>query len=64
MDLAEKHALWRKPRHHLDAETSSDHVHWIELFYDLVHGYNEAYLYRCGGQSEPNAALSLWQENL
>lgn len=37
MDLAKKHALWRKPRHHLDADASSDHVHWIELFYDLAH---------------------------
>lgn len=37
MDLAKKHALWRKPIHHLDAESSSDHVHWIELFYDLAH---------------------------
>lgn len=37
MDLAKKHPLWRKPRHHLDVETSSDHVHWIELFYDLAH---------------------------
>lgn len=33
----EKHPLWRKPRHHLDSDTSSDHVHWIELFYDLAH---------------------------
>ena len=37
MDLAKKHALWRKPRHHLDADASNDHVHWIELFYDLAH---------------------------
>ncbi|WP_117232792.1 low temperature requirement protein A [Vibrio maerlii] len=37
MDLSKKHALWRKPKHHLDADTSSDHVHWIELFYDLAH---------------------------
>lgn len=37
MDLAKKHPLWRKPKHHLDAESSSDHVHWIELFYDLAH---------------------------
>lgn len=32
-----KHPLWRKPQHHLDATASNDHVHWIELFYDLVH---------------------------
>jgi len=31
------HPLWRKPQHHLDAESSHDHVHWMELFYDLVH---------------------------
>ncbi|NOH78246.1 low temperature requirement protein A [Vibrio sp. RE86] len=37
MDLAKKHPLWRKPKHHLDADASSDHVHWIELFYDLAH---------------------------
>ena len=37
MDLAKKHPLWRKPKHHLDVETSNDHVHWIELFYDLAH---------------------------
>lgn len=29
--------LWRRPRHHMDAETASDHVHWVELFYDLIH---------------------------
>lgn len=27
----------RKPRHHLDVENPSDHVHWVELFFDLVH---------------------------
>ena len=32
-----KHPLWRKPQHHLDSDGSSEHVHWIELFYDLVH---------------------------
>lgn len=32
-----RHPLWRKPRHYMDADHSSDHVHWIELFYDLVH---------------------------
>ena len=36
MSLA-KHPLWRKPQHHLDTDHSSDHVHWLELFYDLVH---------------------------
>lgn len=31
------HPLWRKPRHYLDTDNASDHVHWIELFYDLAH---------------------------
>ncbi|MEM6669543.1 MAG: low temperature requirement protein A [Pseudomonadota bacterium] len=31
------HPLWRGPRHHMDAEDAHDHVHWIELFYDLIH---------------------------
>lgn len=29
--------IWRKPQHHLDVEKPSDHVHWVELFFDLVH---------------------------
>lgn len=29
--------VWRKPRHHLDARDASNHVHWVELFFDLVH---------------------------
>jgi len=35
----EKHPMWRPPRHHFDvAEADAhDHVHWIELFYDLIH---------------------------
>ncbi|GEA59147.1 low temperature requirement protein A [Vibrio comitans] len=37
MDISKKHPLWRKPKHHLDAEASNEHVHWIELFYDLAH---------------------------
>ncbi|MCG9623248.1 hypothetical protein L1D34_00035 [Vibrio mediterranei] len=37
MDLFKKHPLWRKPKPHQDAETSSDHVHWIGLFHDLAH---------------------------
>ena len=32
-----RHPLWRTPRHHMDHEDAHDHVHWIELFYDLVH---------------------------
>ncbi|WP_028021900.1 low temperature requirement protein A [Enterovibrio calviensis] len=31
------HPLWRKPQHYLDSDSNSDHVHWMELFYDLVH---------------------------
>lgn len=29
--------IWRRPRHHMDVEKPSDHVHWVELFFDLVH---------------------------
>ena len=29
--------IWRKPQHHLDLEKPSNHVHWVELFFDLVH---------------------------
>ena len=29
--------MWRKPQHHMDTEHAHDHVHWIELFYDLIH---------------------------
>ena len=31
------HPMWRKPRHHHDLEHKNDHVHWAELFYDLIH---------------------------
>ncbi|NVK31713.1 MAG: low temperature requirement protein A [Gammaproteobacteria bacterium] len=37
MALADKNPLWRPPAHHLDMDKSHDHVHWMELFYDLVH---------------------------
>lgn len=33
----EKHPMWRAPRHHMDTEEAHDHVHWVELFYDLIH---------------------------
>ncbi len=33
----ENHPMWRLPRHHLDHEDAHDHVHWVELFYDLIH---------------------------
>jgi len=33
----QKHPMWRRPQHHQDLEHSHDHVHWVELFYDLVH---------------------------
>lgn len=29
--------IWRTPRHHMDVENPSDHVHWVELFFDLIH---------------------------
>lgn len=29
--------IWRRPRHHMDVEGAGDHVHWVELFFDLVH---------------------------
>lgn len=31
------HPIWRKPQHHQDLEQRHDHVHWVELFYDLIH---------------------------
>ncbi len=31
------HPMWRKPQHHQDTERTNNHVHWVELFYDLVH---------------------------
>ncbi len=33
----DEHPMWRKPQHHLDVEHDNDHVHWMELFYDLIH---------------------------
>lgn len=33
----ENHPMWRLPKHHLDHEDPHDHVHWVELFYDLIH---------------------------
>lgn len=33
----EHHPMWQKPRHHLDTKDAHEHVHWIELFYDLIH---------------------------
>lgn len=29
--------MWRKPQHHKELAESHDHVHWVELFYDLIH---------------------------
>ncbi len=29
--------IWRKPQHHLDLEKPGNHVHWVELFFDLVY---------------------------
>lgn len=31
------HPMWRKPQHHQDLDHADDHVHWVELFYDLIH---------------------------
>ncbi len=31
------HPMWRKPQHHHDLDQAHDHVHWTELFYDLIH---------------------------
>lgn len=33
----DNHPMWRKPQHHLDKDEVHDHVHWVELFYDLIH---------------------------
>lgn len=33
----EQHPMWRLPQHHLDSDDTHDHVHWVELFYDLIH---------------------------
>ena len=37
MALGDNNPLWRKPQHHQDLPESHDHVHWMELFYDLIH---------------------------
>ena len=31
------HPMWRKPQHHQELDHAHDHVHWTELFYDLIH---------------------------
>lgn len=31
------HPMWRKPQHHQDLDHAHEHVHWTELFYDLIH---------------------------
>ena len=31
------HPMWRKPQHHQELDHAHDHVHWVELFYDLIH---------------------------
>lgn len=31
------HPMWRKPQHHKDQDHAHEHVHWTELFYDLIH---------------------------
>ncbi len=37
MALGDNNPLWRSPRHHLDLPKEHNHVHWMELFYDLIH---------------------------
>lgn len=29
--------IWLRPQHHMDVDRPSDRVHWVELFFDLVH---------------------------
>ncbi|MEQ9547707.1 MAG: low temperature requirement protein A [Marinobacter sp.] len=29
--------LWRRPQHYMDVDDAHDHVHWVELFFDLIH---------------------------
>ena len=31
------HPMWRAPQHHHALDHAHDHVHWTELFYDLIH---------------------------
>lgn len=33
----DNHPMWRAPQHHMDTDNAHDHVHWVELFYDLIH---------------------------
>ncbi len=35
--MAANEPLWRRPRHYMDADDAHDHVHWVELFFDLIH---------------------------
>lgn len=37
MALGDNNPLWRSPRHHQDLPEAHEHVHWVELFYDLIH---------------------------
>lgn len=32
-----EYPIWRKPQHHLNLEKPDHHVHWVELFFDLIH---------------------------
>ena len=29
--------IWRRPRHYMDVPDAHNHVHWVELFFDLIH---------------------------
>ncbi len=33
----QEQSIWQKPHHHMDKEGTHQSVHWIELFYDLIH---------------------------
>ena len=49
--------LWRRPRHYMDVDETHDRVHWVELFFDLVHVVTifilGNYLSHCGAQRSP-----------
>jgi len=34
---SQDYPMWRRPRHHHDLKQKNEHVHWAELFYDLIH---------------------------
>ena len=62
----ENHPMWRLPKHHLDLKSSHDHVHWVELFYDLIHMCSYVWRYtRIGYHSHfTPCAFANWQLTL